>query len=191
MGKFVNFFKRIGSGIKKGATKVWNWSKNAVGKVGNFLRPIADTAAKIGGAMSMLPGKAGAIGTGLAAGGTAIKNITDMLPNSAAKDKINNAIDKAVDTGQGYINKGIDYMNNINNKVQPWIDSGVKISRTIADNADKLHAKFPQMQVFKGGFGGKLYPTVGGRYGTPANPIRDLSHQYDSLPSAVRKRMGV
>ena len=172
MGKFIDFFKRIGRGIKQGATKVWDWTKNAVGKVGNFLRPISDVAAKIGGAMSMLPGKAGAIGTGLAAGGTAIKSITDMLPNSEAKEKINNAIDKAVDTGQGYINKGVDFMNNVNNKVQPWINSGVDITRRIADGADRLYPRMNQIAIPLPRPTIPFAMRVGGRYGTSANPIR-------------------
>ena len=160
MGKFLNFFRKIGSGIKKGATKVWNWTQNAVQKVSKIARPIADIAAKVGGAMSALPGKAGAIGTGLAAGGETIKSITDMLPDSAAKNKINESINRAVDTGQGYINKGIDFMNNVNNKAQPWINSGVNITRRIADGADKLGARMANAQ-FKGGTGGNLYPQFG------------------------------
>ena len=150
MGKFANFFKKIGSGIKQGATKVWDWTRNALHKVGKITRPLADVAAKVGGTMSALPGKAGSIGTGLAAGGEAVKAITDMLPNSAAKDKINESINKGLDTGQQYINKGIDFMNNVNNKALPWINAGVNISNAIADGADKLHARMPnQIPVLK------------------------------------------
>ena len=150
MGKFANFFKKIGRGIKRGATKVWDWTRNALHKVGKITRPLADVAAKVGGTMSALPGKAGSIGTGLAAGGEAVKAITDMLPNSAAKDKINESINKGLDTGQQYINKGIDFMNNVNNKALPWINAGVNISNAIADGADKLHTRMPnQLPVLK------------------------------------------
>ena len=155
MGKIGRFFKKLWGGIKKGATKVWDFGKRVVGKVGHVLRPVADVAAKIGGAMSNLPGKAGAIGTGLAAGGATVKTITDLLPESKAKDKINEAINKGVDTGQQYIAKGADALTKINDKVQPWIKSGVDISRRIADGADRVHTmmskspglRFPKLAV--------------------------------------------
>ena len=141
MGKIGRFFKKIGQGIKKGATKVWNFGKKAVEKVGRVLRPVADVAEKVGGMMSNLPGKAGLIGTGLAAGGSTVKTLTDMLPNSKAKDKINEAINKGLDTGQNAVNKFSEGLTQFNNKTQPWIRSGVDISRKIADGADRLNVK--------------------------------------------------
>ena len=150
MGKIKNFFRKIGEGIKKGATKVWNWSKNVVQKVAKIARPVADVASKVGGAMSALPGKAGAIGTGLAAGGETIKQITDLLPNSTAKDKINNAIDKGLDTGQQFINRGALFATNLNNKFQPWINATSNIANKVADGADKLYNIMPaQLPVLK------------------------------------------
>ena len=144
MGKVGRFFKKLWGGVKKGTTKVWNFGKKAVQKVGHVLRPVADVAEKVGGLMSNLPGKAGLIGTGLAAGGSTIKTITDMLPESKAKTKIEEAISKGVDTGQQWINKGTGIINDVNNKVQPWIHSGVNIGRKLADGADRLNYKvFP------------------------------------------------
>ena len=147
MGKFANFFKKIGKGIKKGVTKVWNFGKKVVEKAGKIARPVADVVSKVGGAMSALPGKAGAIGTGLAAGGSAVKAITDLLPDSQAKTKINESINKVVDTGQNAINKGVGYMNNFNDKAQPWIKSSEQIIRKIGDTAnninDRMPARFP------------------------------------------------
>lgn len=147
MGKFANFFKKIGAGIKKGATKVWNFGKKVVSKVGKVIRPIADIASKVGGIMSSLPGKAGLIGTGLAAGGSAVKGLVEMLPDSQAKTKLNEVINKGVDTGQNLIARGAAAMNNVNNKVQPWLNSGVNISRAIADGADRLSGKMKIMPV--------------------------------------------
>ena len=147
MGKFVEFFKKIGRGIKKGATKVWNWTKGAVSKVGKILRPVADIAAKVGGSMSALPGKAGAIGTGLAAGGSAVKAITDLLPDSEAKNKINESINKAVDTGQSIVNNGAQVIQRFNDKAQPWISSGVQIANKLADGADKLGLRMNRMPM--------------------------------------------
>ena len=148
MGKFANFFKKIGKGIKKGATKVWNWSKGAVQKVGKILRPAAEVASKVGGAMSALPGKAGAIGTGLAAGGETIKSITNMLPDSQAKTKINEAIDKGINAGQDYLHKGIVNIQGANNKLLPWLNSGVNIANRVADGADKLGLRMNNVKQF-------------------------------------------
>ena len=149
MGKFVNFFKKIGRGIKKGATKVWDWTKNAAQKVGKVIRPVADIAAKIGGAMSALPGKAGAIAKGLAYGANTIKGLTNMLPDSQAKTKINEAINKGVDTGQNAVNRFSEGLTQFNNKAQPWINAGVDISRKIADASDRLGARMPARFPFQ------------------------------------------
>lgn len=139
MGKVGKFFKKVWGGIKKGATKVWDFGKKAVQKVGHVLRPVADVAEKVGGVMSNLPGKAGLIGTGLAAGGATVKTITDMLPDSKAKTKIEEAINKGVDTGQNAVNRFSEGLTQFNNKAQPWIRSGVDISRKIADGVDRLN----------------------------------------------------
>ena len=132
MGRIGRFFKKVWGGIKKGATKVWDVSKNVIQKVAKIARPVADVAQNIGGALSALPGKAGLIGTGLAAGGAAVKGITNMLPDGAAKDKINESIDKVVDTGQNAVNKVSEGIQRFNNVAQPWINSGVRIANKVA-----------------------------------------------------------
>ena len=132
MGRIGRFFKKVWNGVKKGATKVWNFGKNVVQKVAQVARPVAEVAQNIGGALSALPGKAGLIGTGLAAGGAAVKGITNMLPDSAAKNKINESITKVVDTGQNAVNKFSEGLQQFNNKAQPWINSGVKIANRVA-----------------------------------------------------------
>ena len=131
MGKVGKFFSNALSGLKKGATKVWNFSRNAVGKVGHVLRPIANVAEKVGGVMRALPGKAGMIGSLIQGGASVVKNITNMLPDSRAKTMIEQSIDKGVDTGNRLLNRGADAINNVNNKVQPWLDAGVNITRKL------------------------------------------------------------
>ena len=131
MGKVGKFFSNSLTGLKKGATKVWNFGKNAVGKVGHVLRPMADVAEKVGGVMRALPGKAGMIGSLIQGGASAIKNITNMLPDSKAKTMIEKSIDKGVDTGQRILNKGVDVVNRVNDKTQPWINSGINITRKL------------------------------------------------------------
>jgi len=163
MGRIKNFFKKIGQGIKNGATKVYNFGKGVVQKVGHVLRPVADIAEKVGGVMSALPGKAGMIGSGLAAGGATVKTITDLLPESKAKTKLNEALDKTLNKGQEYINKGAGIINDINNKTQPWLKAGTDISRKIADGADKLGAKMPaNLPVIKTPYANGLSTHIGG-----------------------------
>ena len=137
MGKIGKFFSKVFEGVKKGATKVWNFGKKVVEKTGRVLRPAADIASKIGGFMKFLPGKAGKIGELLHGGASAIKKYTSLLPDSKAKTMIEQSIDKGVDTGQKLLNKGADVMNKVNDKAQPWIDSGVNISRKLADEFNR------------------------------------------------------
>ena len=132
MGKFANFFKRASEGIKNGATKVWNWGKNAVQKVGKVVKPAAEIAGKIGNFLSVLPGKAGLLGKGLAYGANAIRGITNMLPDSEAKTKINEYIDKGERFGTNTVDKVRKVTENINRKAQPWINSGVNIANHLA-----------------------------------------------------------
>ena len=131
MGKFGNFVKNISSGIKKGATKVWEVGRNTVQKVGKVIKPAAEIAAKVGGFMSMLPGKAGLVGKLISTGGEAVKRYTNMLPDSKAKDKINESINKVVDTGQNVVNRASEGIQRFNNITQPWINSGVNIARQL------------------------------------------------------------
>ena len=89
MGRIGKFFNNTINGVKKWATKIWNFGNNVVSKVGHVLKPVASIAEKVGGVMSALPGKAGLIGTALAKGGSVVRNITSLLPDSTAKTKIN------------------------------------------------------------------------------------------------------
>jgi len=136
-----SFFKGLWGGIKKGATKVYDFGKKVVQKAGHVLRPVTDIASKIGGFMSMLPGKAGKFGQLFKRGGDAVRTITDMLPESQAKEKIQSALDKGMDTGQRFIQQGTEKITQISDRVQPWIRSGVQIGRTVADGADQLYGK--------------------------------------------------
>ena len=139
MGKFLNFFKNIGQGIKRGATKVVDWAKNkAAPAIGRVVRPIVDIGSKIGNVLSYLPGTAGLIGKGITMGGEAIKGLTNLLPNSNAKDKINDSINRIVDTGQNSVNRVSEGIQRFNNKVQPWINAGVNIGNRIGDMANKF-----------------------------------------------------
>ena len=128
MGKFGQFFKNALDGAKRGATKIWNAGSNIVQKVSKVARPAVELASKFGGFMKNLPGKAGEIGDMINRGANAIKNITDLLPNSEAKNKINNAIDRGKDYSQNVINRATEGINRFNNITQPWINSAKQIS---------------------------------------------------------------
>ena len=132
MGKIGKFFKKVWGGVKKGATKVWDVGKKVVEKAGHVLRPAADIAEKAGKFMSILPGKFGKFGQALDGGGRAIKTMTDMLPDSQAKTKLNEYIDNGINKGHSAIDRGKSILNDVNNKTQPWIRSGVDITRHIA-----------------------------------------------------------
>ena len=142
-----NFFRKIWNGAKTGATKVWNGLKKGAEFVGRVAKPIANIASKAGSILGVLPGKVGLIGKGLALGGNVVKSITDQLPNSAAKEKINSAIDKAVDTGQRYVNRASEGIQRFNGITQPWINAGANISRTIGNGATQLAGRFNRISI--------------------------------------------
>jgi len=127
-----SFFKKVWSGVKHGATKVWDFGKKVVEKGGRILRPAIDIARKAAGFMSMLPGKAGKFGEMFKRGTDFAKHLTDMLPDSQAKKKIEEAIDKGSDNGQRYIQQATDKITQFNDRVQPWLRSGVQIGEKVA-----------------------------------------------------------
>lgn len=156
MGKFGEFLKFIGRGIKKGATKMWNMGKNAFKKAGELIRPAADMASKIRDGLNVLPSKADQVRKLINTGGETIKGLTDLLPESQAKKKINEAIDRGIDTGQRYLNQGVEHLNNFNQMAQPWINSGIDISRKIANRTDDIERRMIPNQL------GRFYPVVKG-----------------------------
>lgn len=139
MGKFLNFFKNIGQGIKRGATKVVDFVKNkAAPAIGRIVRPAIDIASKVGGFMSVLPGKFGKYGELFHKGADAVREITNLLPNSQAKDKINDAVNTIDDGGGSLINKAQQGIERFNNITQPWLNSGINIARRIGDYSNRF-----------------------------------------------------
>ena len=135
MGRIGRFFKNIWNGVKNGATKVWNFGKNVVApKVVKVIKKIPEIVDKVTGITSLIPGKAGLISSFINRGANAIKGLTDMLPDGQAKTKINDAINKSVDTGQNIIDKGTNAITNITNKAQPWLDAAKNISNGLTSN---------------------------------------------------------
>ena len=118
-----NFFRNAWNGAKTGATKVFNGLRKGAEFVGRVAKPIGTLASTAGSILGVLPGKIGEFGKLINRGGDAIKSITNLLPNSDVKDKINHALDKGLDYGQRTINKGQNFINDVNNKAQPWLTS--------------------------------------------------------------------
>jgi len=131
MGKFGNFFKKIGQGIKKGATKIWDGAKKVIPRVVDVVKRLPEYADKAGRVLSLLPGKAGMLGQLIHQGGQFVKPLIDKLPDGRAKEKIQQYSDKVIDKGENAVNKFSRGLNDFNNKAQPWIRAGGDISRSI------------------------------------------------------------
>jgi len=124
MGKFGNFFKKIGQGIKKGATKIWDGAKKVIPRVVDVVKRLPEYADKAGRILSLLPGKAGKFGELFQKGSQFVKPLIDKLPDSEAKKKIQHFTDNAIDKGENAVNRFSRGLNDFNNKVQPWIRAG-------------------------------------------------------------------
>ena len=135
MGRIKNFFSRIGNGIKSGATKVWNGVRNGIGYVGRIAKPLSSMALGAGSILGRIPGTVGLVGKALQGGGAVLKSLTDSLPNSSVKEKINNAIEKGLNYGNSAINKAQNYANTISNTGQNYLYAGANIANKVGDIA--------------------------------------------------------
>ena len=111
-----SFFSNVAQRVGKFAGKVWNGVKAAGKFVGKIAKPVLNTVA-------MLPGKIGLIGKAGSAGLEFAKNIVDRIPNQAAKDKLNQYIDK----GQDLVNKAQDKAQSVVGKVTPYAEAGLSL----------------------------------------------------------------
>ena len=131
MGRIKSFFSKVGEGVKRGATKVFQFGKGIVEKSGHIIRPAVDIAGKVSGVLSHLPGTVGTVGKAFSKGIDYVKGITNMLPNSKAKDIINSATNKIDDKGRSLIDKGQRYAIDVKNKTIPWVDAGIGIVKKV------------------------------------------------------------
>ena len=130
-----NFFRNVWGGIKKGATKVWGGLKKGAEFVGRVAKPIGHLASAAGGIVGALPGHVGMVGKALFAGGEAIKSLTNALPNSAIKDKLNDAIDKGLSHGGALVNNAQRIAQKVSDTGQPYIKAGTDIVNRIGNMA--------------------------------------------------------
>ena len=123
-----NFFRNVLNGAKTGATKTYGALKKGDQFVGRLSKPIANIATTVGGILGVLPGKIGLVGKALASDGNFIKSLTDSLPNSSIKDKINSAIDRGINYTNNATNRAQTFINDVNTKVSPYILVAPQIS---------------------------------------------------------------
>ena len=130
-----NFFRNVWNGAKKGATKVYGGLRKGAEFVGRIAKPIGRLASTAGGIIGMLPGHVGLIGKALFAGGEAIKSLTNSLPNSAVKDKLNNAIDRGLTTGGDFVNSAQRLAQKVSDSGQSYLNAGSNIINRIGNIA--------------------------------------------------------
>ena len=130
-----NFFRNVWNGAKKGATKVYGGLRKGAEFVGRIAKPIGRLASTAGGIIGMLPGHVGLIGKVLFAGGEAIKSLTNSLPNSAVKDKLNNAIDRGLTTGGAFVNSAQRIAQKVSDSGQSYLNAGSNIINRIGNIA--------------------------------------------------------
>ena len=130
-----NFFRNVWNGAKKGATKIYGGLRKGAEFVGRIAKPIGKVATAAGGIMGMIPGKIGLVGKALAMGGEAIKSLTNSLPNSSVKDKLNSAIDRGLNAGSNIISKSQQYAQRLNDTGQPYLNAGSNIINRIGTMA--------------------------------------------------------
>lgn len=142
MGKFANFFKKIGQGIKKGATKIWDGAKKVIPRVVDVIKRAPEYADKAGRFLSLLPGKYGKFGELLHKGSQFVKPMIDVLPDSKAKEKINEYYNKGESKVQEIYDKGGGIIDDINKKAQPWIHAGGDIARRLARATNNIPQQY-------------------------------------------------
>ena len=130
-----NFFRNVWNGAKKGATKVYGGLRKGAEFVGRIAKPIGRLASTAGGIIGMLPGHVGMIGKALFAGGEAIKSLTNSLPNSAIKDKLNNALDRGLTTGGAFVNSAQRLAQKVSDSGQSYLNAGANVINRIGNIA--------------------------------------------------------
>ena len=116
-------------------TKIYGGLRKGAEFVGRIAKPIGRMASTAGGIIGMLPGTVGMIGKALFAGGEAIKSLTNSLPNSAIKDKLNHAIDKGLTSGGALVNSAQRLSQRVSDTGQSYLTSGSNIINRIGGMA--------------------------------------------------------
>lgn len=118
-----DFFGKAWNGMKTAGNWVGDKVKKGVGFVGRIAKPILSLS-------RMIPGKIGAISTVAHGVLDGISGLVGALPDSKAKQKIN---DFAMN-GKDILNGGVDIANDIADKTNKFVENAVPIIEK-ADNA--------------------------------------------------------
>ncbi len=117
------FFKKIGSGIKKGAL----WVKDKFHKAAPYIKKFSKIVEKGSELASLLPGEYGAAARGINAVAKVANGALDKIPDGSVKNKAKSAVDSATTKTHQVFNKGMDVVNkgvNIANKANDWVQRG-------------------------------------------------------------------
>ena len=142
MGKFGSFFKGLWSGIKKGAVKLWEGTKKVIPRVVDVIKRAPEYVDKAGRLLSLLPGKYGKFGELLNKGSQFVKPMIDVLPDSKAKEKINEYYNKGESKVRELYDKGGGIINDVNNRAQPWLNAGGDIARRLANATNGIPQQY-------------------------------------------------
>ena len=131
--KLKGFGKRVWSGIKGFGGKVIDTGKKVFKKVGEVASKVVSPVAKV---LSFLPGTLGTVGKVVSGVTGAIKSVTDQIPNSKAKEKINDFVTKIDDTSRkviGKIEEGGQKAQDVIKRVETGIDVAKQIPGQMKD----------------------------------------------------------
>ncbi len=121
------FFKKIGSGIKKGASWAKDKFHKTVNVVKKFAKPVMGAVDKVSGLLSMVPGKIGLIAGGVNAANGVANKVLDQIPDGAAKNKLKAAQGKTTNTANNVLTK----VGNIADKANDYVQRGQNIANII------------------------------------------------------------
>lgn len=131
--KLKGFGKRVWSGIKGFGKNVVDTGKKVFKKVGEVAGKVVSPVAKV---LSYLPGTLGTVGRVVSGVTDAVKTVTDQIPNSEAKKKINDFVSKIDDTSQkviGKIGEGGQKAQDVIKRVETGLDVAKQIPGQMKD----------------------------------------------------------
>ncbi len=128
------FFKKIGNGIKKGASVVKDKFHKVASGVKKFAKPLLNVANKVSGYLQYVPGVVGQVAGWVNKGTDVAKDVVDKLPNGKVKNKVNGVIDKVSNTANQGLQKGSQYADKAANLGRK-IDNGIKVGQQMGNAA--------------------------------------------------------
>jgi len=126
----MGLFSKIGSAVKRVATKAGGMIKAGAKKVLPVVMNIAEKGTNL---LSHLPGTIGTVAGMANKGLNAVRNVISSVPNEKAR----NALTNAVNRGQNLVNSGQTAATNISNRAQAATPMLNQVSK-VAQNTMRL-----------------------------------------------------